>query len=208
MLAELSAKEQLYFMDVGAYVPARADNANRHVQPSVGEPATAFIPTNPTAADFRIGSHAARLLPTQRFPLPGAGSACGPAGISSTAPIWSMPEAQALARRPLAPSGVQLWATQPNVPWFYAVAACNLNTSDGTSAPGGFQPTRPSWCSPTTRLDSVPSTTGTSPGLSPSRSHRRCRGQRHLAGRVQYDSFCQSDLPKPDLCHPGTAEGG
>jgi hypothetical protein len=28
-----------------------------------------------------------------------------------------------------------LWATTPLVPWFYAVAACNLNTTDGGSFP-------------------------------------------------------------------------
>jgi len=50
MLAELSAKEQLYFMDLGAYVPARADN--NLTQPSPDESASAFIPVSPTAADF------------------------------------------------------------------------------------------------------------------------------------------------------------
>jgi type IV pilus assembly protein PilA len=52
MLAELSAKEQLYFMDVGAYVPVRAGDANPPAQPSPDEAATAFIPYNPTLPDF------------------------------------------------------------------------------------------------------------------------------------------------------------
>jgi len=135
MLAELSAKEQLYFMDVGAYIPARADD--NLTQPSPDDGAGAFIPTNPTAADFE-SARTAHLVSNPTFPV--AWSRIGlrarwnqlyctylvNAGLTGT------------GQAPTGAIGVQLWATQPSVPWFYAVAACNLNTSDGTSAPGGL----------------------------------------------------------------------
>jgi type IV pilus assembly protein PilA len=132
MLAELSAKEQLYFMDIGAYVPARADD--NLTQASPDEAATAFIPANPTAANFE----SARTPQTVPSPLPNAWSRIG------LRPRWNqlyctyLVNAGGAGQAPHSGIGSTLWSATPNVPWFYAVAACNLNTADGDSAPAGL----------------------------------------------------------------------
>ena len=130
MLAELSAKEQLYFMDVGAYVPARADN--NLTQPSPDESASAFIPVSPTAVDFE-SARTPHAVSTPSFPV--AWSLIG------LRPRWTqlyctyLVNAGGAGQAPSGPIGSQLWATTPLVPWFYAVAACNLSTTDGGSFP-------------------------------------------------------------------------
>jgi prepilin-type N-terminal cleavage/methylation domain-containing protein len=130
MLAELSAKEQLYYMDVGAYVPARAD-ANL-AQPSPDEAATAYIPTNPTDADFE----SARTAHTVPNPYPAAWSRIGLRVRWKQLYCTYLVNAGDAGQAPQGGIGSQLWgATPPNVPWFYAVAACNLNTADGGSFP-------------------------------------------------------------------------
>jgi prepilin-type N-terminal cleavage/methylation domain-containing protein len=126
MLAELSAKEQLYFMDVGAYVAVRADN--KLSQPGLDDVATAFIPTNPTIATFE-SARTAHAVPE---PYPDAWRRIG------LRPRWKqlyctyLVNAGPGALNEVLPSpiGVTLWTATPNVPWFYAVAACNLNTAD------------------------------------------------------------------------------
>ena len=134
MLAEFSAKEQLYYMDVGAYVPARADD--NLAQPSPDEAATAFIPvsadptTNPTFESVRTPHD----VPN---PYPAAWSRIG------LRPRWKQlyctylvnAGSGGVGERLPAPIGTTLWSATPNVPWFYAMAACNLNTADGGSFP-------------------------------------------------------------------------
>ncbi len=131
MLAELAAKEQLYFMESGAYVPARADN--NITQPSPDEATSAFVPIDLTAADFESArtSHAIGTMPT----------AWARIGLK---PQWPalycsyLVNAGGAGQNPPSGIGSQLWSATPVVPWFYAVAACNLNTSDGTTAPSGL----------------------------------------------------------------------
>jgi len=131
MLAELSAKEQLYFMDMGAYVPVRANGQDPNTQPSPNENAAAFIPTDPTNANFE----SARTAQTVPDPLPAPWSRIG------LRPRWKqlyctyLVNAGGANQAPPTGIGSNLWPTPPNVPWFYAVAACNLNTSDGGSFP-------------------------------------------------------------------------
>jgi len=134
VLAELSAKEQLYFMDVGAYLPARGDD--NLTQPSPNEAANAFIPYDPTLPDFE----SARTPHTVPNPYPAAWSRIG------LRPRWKQLYCTYLVNAgsgtQLAPGealpspiGTTLWTATPNVPWFYAMAACNLNTADGGSFP-------------------------------------------------------------------------
>ena len=129
MLAELSSKEQLYFMDVGAYVPVRADN--NLTQPSPDEGASAFIPANPTGPTFE----SARTPQTVPNPLPAAWRQIG------LRPRWNqlyctyLVNAGGATQAPPSGIGSTSWSTTPIVPWFYAVAACNLNTADGGSFP-------------------------------------------------------------------------
>jgi prepilin-type N-terminal cleavage/methylation domain-containing protein len=133
MLAELSAKEQLYFMDTGAYVPARAAASNPLVQPSPDEDAAAFLPIALTAADFESArtAHAISTMPT----------AWSRIGLK---PQWPalycsyLVNAGGAGQDPPAGIGAHLWAATPAVPWFYAVAACNLNTTGDESIPTGY----------------------------------------------------------------------
>lgn len=131
MLAELAAKEQLYFMEVGAYVPARSDN--NLSQPSPDESASAFIPTVLTAADFESARTA--------HPIGAMPNAWARIGLK---PQWPnlycsyLVNAGGAGQAPPAGIGSQLWASAPVVPWFYAVAACNLNTSNDSAIPSGL----------------------------------------------------------------------
>ncbi|MGA9654184.1 MAG: prepilin-type N-terminal cleavage/methylation domain-containing protein [Polyangia bacterium] len=132
MLAELAAKEQLYFMDMGAYVPARLDD--NLTQPSPDEAATAFIPVSPTAPGFE----SARTPQTIPNPQPSGWSRIG------LRPPWNqlyctyLVNAGPASQGPHAGIGQQLWTTTPSVPWFYALAACNLNTANDGSIPAGL----------------------------------------------------------------------
>ena len=126
MLAELSAKEQLYFMDVGAYVSVRdADDKN--------DDATGYHPIALTNSTFESAR-----TPHSVAPTPASWNRIG------LRPRWKQLYCTYLvnAGGPTdalpTPIGSSLWAAVPNVPWFYAVAACNLNTADDNdSAPSG-----------------------------------------------------------------------
>lgn len=131
VLAELSSREQIYFSEVGAFVPARADE--NLTLPSPNENSSAFAPADPSAADFD----------SVRTPtvIPSAGVAgwrrlgarirwnelyCTylvNAGLANPATP---------AQTPPGPIGSQLWPSAPAVPWFYAIAACN------TRGPAGY----------------------------------------------------------------------
>jgi prepilin-type N-terminal cleavage/methylation domain-containing protein len=141
MLAELSSKEQLYFMDTGGYVPVRAgDTTSVSAQPSPNENADQFIPTDPTIDTFE----SARTPHTIPTPIPVPWRRIG------LRPRWNqlyctyLVNAGGANQAPIGTIGSSLWhdaagnPSAPAVPWFYAVAACNLNTSDGTSAPSGL----------------------------------------------------------------------
>jgi Tfp pilus assembly protein PilE len=131
MLAELSAKEQLFFMDTGAYVPVRGDNSV--ALPSPDENVNAFIPVSPTAPTFE-SARTAQAVPD---PLPTAWSRIG------LRPRWKQlyctylvnAGAGTQGEKLPSPIGNMLWTTTPIVPWFYAVAACNLNTADDSTSP-------------------------------------------------------------------------
>jgi Tfp pilus assembly protein PilE len=131
MLAELSAKEQLFFMEMGAYVPVRAVDQDPNTQPSPNESAAAFIPANPTSPTFE----SARTPQTIPDPMPAPWSRIG------LRPRWKqlyctyLVNAGGAGEAPPSGIGSSLWPGTPIVPWFYAVAACNLDTADGGSFP-------------------------------------------------------------------------
>ena len=151
MLAELSSKEQLYFMDAGAYVSVRATN-------DANDDATGYYPS--PASRIRPSNRRARRIASIRIPLRGAGSACDPVGNSSIAPIWSTPVTQLACFLP--PSGrargPQRRTSLGSMRWRRATSTPQMTTVPRRV----FPPTRPSWCSPTTRLAYVSSTTGSS----------------------------------------------
>ena len=132
MIAEMSGKQQIYFVEFGGYLPLRADNVT--TLPSADESPTAFFPLSPSASTFEssrtavsVANRAAwpggwrsvglrppdqRLYCTYLLNAGGAGQAV-PAGIGSA------------AMGPVA-------ATAPA--WFYAIAACNMTGPAGYPA--------------------------------------------------------------------------
>jgi prepilin-type N-terminal cleavage/methylation domain-containing protein len=128
MLAEFAAKEQLYFLDNGAYIEAHKTTS---ASVSTNENASEFWPHDPTVTwdSARVAFPVVdsggnmplswrRLGVRPRWPqlfctyLVNAG--CGPPSGTTgcTAPSGGV--------------GATIWGSAPNTPWFYAVAACNL----------------------------------------------------------------------------------
>ncbi len=120
MLAELAAKEQLYFLDNGQYMEAHNDSVAASY-PSASEAAAEFWPQNPS-----LQFDSAR-TPTAVAPLPTSWRALGIRPrwqqlfctymVNAGAPGSSLPTGNVAA---------SIWAASPNVPWFYAMAVCNL----------------------------------------------------------------------------------
>lgn len=134
MLAELSSKEQLYFMDAGAYIPVRVA-ANGYAVDDTNSDTTGYYPiTSLTDATFE-SARTAHDVGT----YPASWSRIG------LRPRWKQLYCTYLVNAgdstSVLPSPIgnpSLWSATPNVPWFYAVAACNLNTADdGGAVPSG-----------------------------------------------------------------------
>lgn len=124
MLAEFAAKEQLYFLDNGQYMEAHNDTVAASY-PSTSEGASEFWPQNPS-----VQFDSAR-TPTAVAPLPASWLALG------VRPRWQQLFCTYMvnAGPPPTPTnpvvipgtvGPTVWAAAPNVPWFYAMAVCNL----------------------------------------------------------------------------------
>ena len=124
MLAEFAAKEQLYFLENGQFVEAH-NNSVVAQYPSTTENAAEFWPQNPSNA-----FDSAR-TPAAVDPLPTSWRALG------IRPRWTflyctyMVNAGAPTIAVPGTVGPTLWAGPPNVPWFYAMAACNLGGQAG-----------------------------------------------------------------------------
>ncbi|MES1207039.1 MAG: prepilin-type N-terminal cleavage/methylation domain-containing protein [Pseudomonadota bacterium] len=128
MLAEMNSKEQTYRMEFGTFLPLRADGNT--ASPSPDEAAAAFYPISPNAASFE----------SVRTPVSVANNAAWPAGWKA---IGVSPRdtvlyctyltnagAAAEAVPPGAPYGTALVAGVA-APWFYGLAACNMNGPSG-----------------------------------------------------------------------------
>jgi prepilin-type N-terminal cleavage/methylation domain-containing protein len=123
MLAEFASKEQLYFLDNGQYIEAHKTSA---AYPSTTENSSEFWPQDPNAY-----FDSAR-TPAAVAPLPTSWRVIG------VRPRWQQlyctymvnagaPLDASVGDTPLSFTvGGTLWASQPRVPWFYAMAACNL----------------------------------------------------------------------------------
>jgi prepilin-type N-terminal cleavage/methylation domain-containing protein len=121
MLAEFAAKEQLYFLDNGQYIEAH--NTGVAAYPSVNEAAAEFWPQSPASANPTFDS--AR-TPVAVAPLPASWRSLG------IRPRWNqlfctyMVNAGSPGSALPGTVGPTLWVGSPNVPWFYAMAVCNL----------------------------------------------------------------------------------
>lgn len=120
MLAEFAAKEQLYFLDAGAFLSASRDTGS-----AVTESSNLFYPSDPNAYfDSARGPVALGTLPVSWRSL----------GIK---PRWQqlyctyLTLAGGAGVAPAGTFGATLWGSTPNVPWFYSMAACNLGGEAG-----------------------------------------------------------------------------
>lgn len=129
LLAEMSAKEQVYLMEFGAYLPLRADN-----QPDINEVAAAWYPISPDNPAFESKRTATSIANGALWPLQWRNVGLRPrtaqlyctyilnAGPGNGAAI---PAAATFGTRLLSAPGVT------NRPWFYALAACNFTGAAG-----------------------------------------------------------------------------
>jgi len=131
ILSEIASKEQIYFLEFGGYLPLRTDGA---VIPSPDESADAFYPVSPSAAGFESARTATSIADPAGWPV-----AWRSIGLRPREPqLYCTYMANAGRAGDPAPAGATygpgllgpLGATSP--PWFYAIAACNLN------GPAGF----------------------------------------------------------------------
>jgi prepilin-type N-terminal cleavage/methylation domain-containing protein len=122
MLAEFAAKEMLYYQDAGLFVEAHRDTA---FAASVNEDSNQFYPSDPGASFDSVRTAVALGTLPASWRLLGIRPRwqalyctymvnTGTAGAAATGTI-----------------GATLWAAAPQVPWFYAMGACNLNGSAG-----------------------------------------------------------------------------
>ena len=136
MLAEFAAKEQLYFLDSGQFMEAHRTTAN---YPSQNEAAAEFYPSD-------VGAY----FDSARTPV----NVYDAGGNMPTSwrrlglrPRWRqlfcsyMVNAGPPGSAPVGSVGQAIWgATAPNVPWFYAMAACNLHGGAGWPVQGSSHP--------------------------------------------------------------------
>jgi prepilin-type N-terminal cleavage/methylation domain-containing protein len=133
MLAEFAAKEQLYFLDNGQYMEAHNDSVAPQDPTSQSEEASEFWPQTPNPSDPRAFDSA-------RTPV-AIYDSNGNMPISwrrlGIRPRWQalyctyMVNAGAPGSRLPGTVGPTLWPAAPQVPWFYAMAVCNLSGDAG-----------------------------------------------------------------------------
>lgn len=129
MLAEMSSKEQMYFLEFASYLPLRADN--NVTIPSPDEAAAAFYPTDPTSAGFDSAREGTSI----------ANAALWPQGWRS---VGLRPHESILyctymanvgaAGQPVAAGstyGQQMFPAAPVTAWYYVLAACNQQGAAG-----------------------------------------------------------------------------
>lgn len=125
MLAEIASKEQLYFLEFAGYLPLRADDA---AAPSVNENAAAFFPMSPADPTFE-SVRSARLITGA---WPNSWRSVGLRPRASVLYCSYLANAGGAGQAAPATFGSQMLTIAPtSPPWFYALAACNLNGASG-----------------------------------------------------------------------------
>jgi type IV pilus assembly protein PilA len=131
MLAEMNSKEQTYRMEFGTYLPLRADG--NVTLPSPDEAAAAFYPISPAAASFESVRTAVSIADSTLWPASWRAIAVSPRDTS----LYCTYMTNAGNAADAIPAGAPLGAALVNgtaAPWFYGLAACNLNTPAGYPA--------------------------------------------------------------------------
>ena len=131
MLAEMNSKEQSYRMEFGTFLPLRADG--NVVQPSPDEPASAFYPISPSSSAFESGRISVSVANSAAWPAAWKTVGVSPRDTSLYCTYLSNAGGAGQAVPVGAPFGSRL-VTGTAAPWFYALAACNLNGPSGYPA--------------------------------------------------------------------------
>jgi prepilin-type N-terminal cleavage/methylation domain-containing protein len=130
MLAEFAAKEQLYFLDNGQYMEVHKTTAN---YPSTDETSSEFHPQDPGAAFDSVRTPANVYDSSGNMP-----NSWRKLGVR---PRWPqlfctyLVNAGGANDAPPGTLGPTIWAATPQVPWFYAIAACNLVNTQSAGWP-------------------------------------------------------------------------
>jgi prepilin-type N-terminal cleavage/methylation domain-containing protein len=131
LLAEMTSKEQIYFLEFGGYLPLRGDNVT--ALPSANEGAAGFYPSNPTSSTFESSRTAVTISNPAAWP-----GGWRSVGLRPREPaLYCTYMLNAGGTGHLLPAGSTfapsllgtLTATTP--PWFYALAVCNLTGAAG-----------------------------------------------------------------------------
>ena len=126
VLAEFSAKEQLYFLEAGQYTEVHAASTTF---PSTSEDADQFWPSDPsTAFDSR---RTPKSIYNGSGVLPDTWRRLGVRPRWQTLYCTYLVNAGGAGNTPPGTVGPTLWSATPNVPWFYSLAACNLSKNAG-----------------------------------------------------------------------------
>ncbi len=130
LLSEMTSKEQVYFLEFGAYLPLRRDGIT---MPSPDEATTAFYPADPSAPGFESAHTATSISDSALWPAAWRSVGLRPREpqlyctylVNAGGPGGGAPGGAPYANSLLGTLG----ATSPG--WFYAVAACNLTGAAG-----------------------------------------------------------------------------
>ena len=131
MLGEMSSKEQTYRMEFGTYLPLRADG--NAVLPSPDEAAAAFYPSSPSSAAFESVGTSVSVANNALWPT--SWRAAGVSPRDTTLYCTYMTNAGNAGQA--IPAGATFGAALVSgtaAPWFYGLAACNLNGPAGYPA--------------------------------------------------------------------------
>ena len=131
MLAEMNSKEQTYRMEFGSFLPLRADNVM--TLPSPNEPAAAFFPISPSAANFESARTAVSVASSAAWPTSWKAIGVSPRDTS----LYCTYMTNAGNAADAIPAGATFGAALVSgvaAPWFYGLAACIMNGPSGYPA--------------------------------------------------------------------------
>ena len=131
VLSEMASKEQLYFMEFGAYLPLRADGSV--ALPSPDESSTAFYPMDPSNTTFESSRTATSISNPAAWPASWRAVGLRPRDsqlyctylLNAGSGGQAIPAGNSYGVAMMGAAG----ATAP--PWFYALGACNLTGVSG-----------------------------------------------------------------------------
>lgn len=128
MLAEMNSKEQTYRMEFGTFLPLRADGNT--TLPSPDEAAAAFYPVSPSSAGFESARTANSIGSSASWPTSWRAVGVSPRDTSLYCTYMTNAGGAAQEVPAGASFGSRLVAGTA-APWFYGLAACNMNGPSG-----------------------------------------------------------------------------